>query len=170
MARLTLRPLDDADEAEAVRAHEELARDGFEFLLGWEPALDWPAYVRTVARTEQGLDLAPGRVAATFRLGVVDGRVVGRTSVRHELTPYLREVGGHIGYGVRPADRRRGHATAMLRLSLDLVRDLGVDRALVTCDDDNVGSIRTIERCGGELEDTRSDDGVAKRRYWVPTG
>jgi len=170
MAALTLRPLRAADEAEALRAHDELAADGFELLLGWEPGLSWTDYLVAVERTEQGVDLAPGRVPASFRVGVVDDRIVGRASIRHRLTPYLLEVGGHIGYCVRPADRRQGHATAMLRLSLDLVRDLGVDRALVTCDDDNVGSIRTIERCGGKLEDTRSDAGVPKRRYWVPTG
>ena len=96
----------------------------------------------------------------------VDGDdYLGRIAIRHRLTDFLLEVGGHIGYDVRPTRRREGHATSMLRQSLPWARDLGVDPALVTCDDDNVGSIRVIENAGGELEDVRG----AKRRYWVPT-
>ena len=96
----------------------------------------------------------------------VDGDdYLGRIAIRHRLTAFLLEVGGHIGYDVRPTRRREGHATEMLRRSLPWARDLGIDPALVTCDDDNVGSIRVIENAGGELEDVRG----AKRRYWVPT-
>ena len=96
----------------------------------------------------------------------VDGDdYLGRIAIRHRLTDFLLEVGGHIGYDVRPTRRREGHATAMLQQSLPWARDLGIDPALVTCDDDNVGSIRVIENAGGELEDVRG----RKRRYWVPT-
>jgi predicted acetyltransferase len=91
-------------------------------------------------------------------------------SVRHALNEALARVGGHIGYAVRPAHRRRGYATEMLRQSLVVARSVGVQRALVTCDDDNVASARTIERCGGVLQDlVRVDGRPAKRRYWVPT-
>ena len=96
----------------------------------------------------------------------VDGDdYLGRIAIRHRLTAFLLEVGGHIGYVVRPTRRREGHATEMLRQSLPWARDLGIGPALVTCDDDNVGSIRVIENAGGALEDVRG----IKRRYWVPT-
>ena len=96
----------------------------------------------------------------------VDGDdYLGRIAIRHRLTDFLLEVGGHIGYDVRPTRRREGHATEMLRQSLPWARDLGIGPALVTCDDDNVGSIRGIENAGGVLEDVRG----TKRRYWVPT-
>ncbi|WP_439938993.1 GNAT family N-acetyltransferase [Nocardia sp. N13] len=96
----------------------------------------------------------------------VDGDdYLGRIAIRHRLTAFLLEVGGHIGYDVRPTRRREGHATEMLRQSLPWARDLGIGPALVTCDDDNVGSIRVIENAGGALEDVRG----IKRRYWVPT-
>jgi predicted acetyltransferase len=96
----------------------------------------------------------------------VDGEeYLGRLAIRHVLNDFLLDVGGHIGYDVRPTRRREGHATAMLRQALPWARDLGIDTALVTCDDDNVGSIRVIEAAGGVLEDVRGD----KRRYWVPT-
>ena len=97
----------------------------------------------------------------------IDGEdYLGRLAIRHRLNDFLLDVGGHIGYDVRPSTRRRGHATAMLHGALPWARELGIDRALVTCDDDNVGSIRAIEAAGGELEDVRG----RKRRYWVPTG
>lgn len=96
----------------------------------------------------------------------VDGETyLGRIAIRHELTDFLRDVGGHIGYDVRPTRRREGHATEMLKGSLPWALALGIDPALVTCDDDNVGSIRVIEHAGGELEDVRG----TKRRYWILT-
>jgi predicted acetyltransferase len=96
----------------------------------------------------------------------VDGQdYLGRIAIRHELNDFLLDVGGHIGYDVRPTRRREGHATAMLQHALPWALGLGIDPALVTCDDDNVGSVRVIEAAGGVLEDVRG----VKRRYWVPT-
>lgn len=90
---------------------------------------------------------------------------LGRIQVRHELTDHLLQVGGHIGYDVRPSARGRGHGTAMLAAVLPRVRELGIDPALITCDVDNVASQRVIERNGGRLEDERH----GKLRYWVAT-
>ncbi|MBS2938667.1 GNAT family N-acetyltransferase [Nocardioides sp. J2M5] len=96
----------------------------------------------------------------------VDGDAyLGRLAIRHRLTDFLLEVGGHIGYDVRPSRRREGHATAMLQAALPWARELGIDPALITCDDSNLPSARVIESAGGVLEDVRG----VKRRYWVPT-
>ncbi len=97
---------------------------------------------------------------------VDDDEVVGRISLRHALTPWLLEAGGHIGYAVRPTARRRGHATVSLGLVLPVAAGRGIDPALVTCDEDNVASRRVIESNGGVLEDHRN----GKLRFWVPTG
>jgi predicted acetyltransferase len=91
-------------------------------------------------------------------------------SIRHELNEFLLRVGGHIGYVVVPEFRRQGYATAILRRSLQIAHEtLGIGRVLVTCDDDNVGSIRTIEKNGGVLENVISGPDLAKsqRRYWI---
>jgi predicted acetyltransferase len=109
----------------------------------------------------------PERFVPTTTRWWVDGEeYVGRLAIRHRLNDFLLEEGGHIGYDVRPPRRGEGHATAMLSASLPIARGLGIDRALVTCDDDNAPSIRVIEAAGGRLEDQRG----RKLRYWVPTG
>lgn len=165
-----LRPVTLADEAACRAAHEELAAEGFTFLLE-DPTLPWPAYVARLDEVARGVNLAPGRVPASFLLADVDGEVVGRASVRYELSDWLERYGGHIGYGVRPAYRRRGYAMEILRHSLSLAQKHGVESALLACDDGNLGSATVIERCGGVLENVLLDPegGPAKRRYWVPT-
>jgi len=104
-------------------------------------------------------------VSGTYLWILDDDTVVGRISLRHELTPWLREVGGHIGYAVRPSARNQGHATVALALMGTIAADRGIDPALVTCDEDNLASRTVIERNGGVLEDVRN----GKLRYWVPT-
>ncbi|MET7426826.1 GNAT family N-acetyltransferase [Dactylosporangium sp. NPDC005555] len=106
-----------------------------------------------------------GHVPSTTLWWVEDDDYLGRIAIRHRLTPHLREVGGHIGYDVRPSARRRGHATAMLRAALPVARGLGIESALVTCDVTNIASRKVIEVNGGVLGDQHGD----KLRFWLPT-
>src|SRR6476620_11460351 len=90
--------------------------------------------------------------------------MVGFLAVRHSIdTEFLRTQGGHIGYSIRPSRRRRGHASRALALALDRARELGLERVLLTCDEDNVGSSRTIETRGGVFENVVH----GKKRYWI---
>lgn len=166
---LRLRPPRLEDEAACRAAHDALAEEGFEFLLAFDPTAPWARHVALVEAHRRGDDLPEGFVPSTFLLAEVDGEVVGRTSIRHELNEFLSTVGGHVGYAVVPAHRRRGHATEILRQSLVLARALGIDRALVTCDEGNVGSAAVIERCGGRLESVVDNPrgGPRRRRYWI---
>ena len=86
-----------------------------------------------------------------FAVRESDGRIVGMVDVRRRLNDFLASFGGHIGYGVRPSERRKGYATQMLRLALDHARGLGLKSVMIACYADNTGSRRTIERCGGVL-------------------
>lgn len=127
------------------------------------------AFVATLERVAAG-DPASGKVPSDYLWitageGGPDDEVIGFLNLRHELNDWLLEEGGHIGYSVRPARRRQGHASRALALSVRRAAELGIDRVLVTCDTDNLPSARTIEACGGVLEDVRG----IKRRYWIPT-
>ncbi|CAN5908962.1 GNAT family N-acetyltransferase [soil metagenome] len=143
--------------------------DGFTFLLGYEPGTRWAQYLGRLDTGRRGIDLPADMVPATFLVAEVDGVVVGRSSIRYQLNDFLAWEGGHIGYGILVEQRRRGYATDILAQSLVIARAVGVDRVLVTCDDDNVGSASIIERCGGTFEDvvdSRVDRGLV-RRYWI---
>jgi predicted acetyltransferase len=110
-----------------------------------------------------------GIVPCTYRWITEGSRYVGAIAFRHHLTPALLNSGGHIGYGVRPSARGRGVATWALReMCSSLAAGGGPDRVLLTCDDSNAASARTIERNGGQLEDVRLDgEGQPFRRYWI---
>jgi predicted acetyltransferase len=163
-----LRPLRLEDEGDARRAHAELDGDRFAFLLDWDPSESWQVYLRKLERYKRGIDLPARWVRSTFLAAFAGRELVGRVSVRHELNDFLLELGGHIGYCVRPQHRRRGYAGEILRQGLVIARAEGVDRVLVTCDEDNVASARVIERNGGVLEDVRANpEGSARRRYWI---
>jgi predicted acetyltransferase len=165
---LRLRPLRSDDEAEFRAGHAAMAADGFTLGLGLDAAESWQNYLRWLEDCRLGRDLPSGRVPSTFLVAEADGSIVGRTSIRHELNEFLERIGGHIGYGVLPEHRRRGYATEILRQSLIVARAFGVDRVLVTCDDDNAGSIAVIERCGGRLETVEPrPPGPPVRRYWI---
>jgi predicted acetyltransferase len=143
-----------------------IAREMQEYGPLWAMADGFAHYVRLLRA--EALEDSPrpkGFVPATTLWWVEGAEYLGRIAIRHRLTPSLLELGGHIGYDVRPTARRRGHATAMLRAALPLAAGLGIERALVTCDHDNVGSRRVIEANGGVLEDRRG----VKLRYWIPT-
>lgn len=130
-------------------------------------------YLELLAEQERGANLPPNHVPSTFLFAFVGTRIVGRVSIRHSLNEFLEHVGGHIGYVVVPEFRRLGYATTILRLSVQIAREkLVIGRILVTCDDDNIGSIRTIEKNGGILENVISgpDLDKPKRRYWIEAG
>jgi predicted acetyltransferase len=168
---MKLRPLVLSDQESALQAHHELMLENWEFLLNsFNEQEPWGDFLERVENQRIGKNLGPGRVLATFLAAEVDGQIVGRVSIRHTLNEYLAKIGGHIGYGIRPAFRRNGYATEILRQSLMIANSLGVESALLTCDDDNLGSSRTIEKCNGILESkVRDSEGTLKRRYWVPT-
>ena len=155
-----------------LEALVEYRADGVGYYGRLDPAsVDDPdsfrAYVRTLLLDAlPSTGRAPGQVAQTTLWWVEGRRVVGRLSIRHELNDWLFTTGGHVGYDVRPSERRKGHATAMLAAALPFADALGVDPALVTCDHDNVGSRKVIEANGG----VPAAPTAAKLRFWVPTG
>lgn len=95
-------------------------------------------------------------------------RVVGMIDIRHDLNEYLHQFGGHIGYGVRPSERRKGYATQMLAEALKVTDRLGIKSVLVTCNEENIGSAKTIQHNGGKEDvSLTEEDGTVVRRFWI---
>lgn len=167
---LILRLPREDEEEEFLRAHRATSPDVPSFLHNYTEGMSFQRYLEVLAEQERGVNLPPNHVPSTFLFAFAGTRIVGRVSIRHSLNAFLQRVGGHIGYVVVPEFRRRGYATEMLRRSIEIAREgLVIGRILVTCDDDNIGSIRTIERNGGVLENVVSgpDFKTPKRRYWI---
>jgi predicted acetyltransferase len=164
---VVLRPFVSADEPTARAAHHDFTGTGMTFLLNFEPDLSFQSWLDTLADIERGRHLPDNTVRSAFFAAVVDGHLVGRVSVRFELNPFLASRGGHIGYAVLHEHRRRGYASEMLSLGLDVANCGAVNPVLIVCDDDNVGSATVIERCGGVLESVVTDDEGPYRRYWI---
>jgi predicted acetyltransferase len=158
------------EEAEFLRAHRATTPDVPTFLHDYDEGMPFGRYLERLVARAHGEHLPKYRVASTFLFAFDASTIVGRVSIRHALNDFLLRIGGHIGYVVVPDCRRRGYATEMLRLSVRLAHDqLGINRVLVICDDDNVASIRTIEKNGGVLENIvrAADLDTPKRRYWI---
>lgn len=110
-------------------------------------------------------DLVP---SDTFFLVNEDNRLLGAISIRHYLNEQLLRFSGHIGYGIRPTERRKGYAIAMLKLALEKCRDMGIKQVLIICDKDNIGSAKTIIANNGILENELvEDNGNIVQRYWI---
>lgn len=110
-----------------------------------------------------------GRVPdSTFFCLDIDRNIfVGAVNIRHYLNDDLFINGGHIGDGIRPSERRKGYATSMIRLALEECKKLGINRVLMVCDKDNIGSAISIINNGGILENEVIIDGVIEQRYWI---
>ena len=93
--------------------------------------------------------------------------LVGAVNIRHYCTEEMLINAGHIGDGVRPSERKKGYATAMIGLALQEAKKMGLDRVLMCCDKENIGSAKSIMKNGGVLENEVVVDGVVEQRYWI---
>ncbi len=125
-----------------------------------------PAFIALLNRRASGMDIPNGWVPETTLWIVREKRiVVGEIELRNPLNDWLRQVGGNIGYMTHPNHRSKGIATFALRAGLLILADIGLQRPLVTCRDDNLPSIRVIEKCGGTRIEDSSINGPLRRRY-----
>lgn len=133
-----------------------------------DSARQWLADTRAYA---DPATVPEGKVQATQFLAVraSDGRLVGMIQIRHYFNEYLEKYAGHIGYSVRPSERRKGYAKEMLRLALPYCKSIGLDRVLIACEPGNPASRRTILANGGVYECTVHEPGedIDLERYWI---
>lgn len=130
---------------------------------------DYNEYLKKSKKQSEGINLPEGRVPSDifFLVHNGDNRILGAIDIRYGLNDYLYNYGGHIGYGIRPTERKKGYASEMLRLALDVCREKDMDKVLITCNKSNVASSRTIVKNGGVLENEVLENEEVIQRYWI---
>jgi predicted acetyltransferase len=137
------------------------------WVLGFD-ASDFPALIENLENCSKGINLQEGLVEhSTYWLVNDKSRVLGAVNIRHRLNEKLLQNSGHIGYGIRPSERRKGNASEALRQALNIAKKLGIESALVVCYKKNIASAKTIQKNGGVLENEVEKDGEIMQRYWI---
>lgn len=171
MTRLTLIAPEESfrDQILAYRAEFLETGDSLHGCAGLDKAPSFESWLQAVRDNSREETVGRGLVPASNYLAIrlADHRLVGFIDVRHRLNDFLLQSGGHIGYSVRPGEREQGYAKEMLTLALLKCRARGMHRVLITCRKENIASARTIQSCGGVLENEIMKDGVLYRRYWI---
>ena len=118
----------------------------------------------------KSIDRCPSKTYFLIRKN--DNKLIGMINIRHHLSPKMLVHGGHIGYGIRPTERRKGYNKINLYLGLlKALEEFNLDKVMLDCDVKNLGSDKTIQALGGVLERTDIDDydGVLTNVYWINT-
>lgn len=158
------------DQKEDIRSfYDEIEKTGGE-CIGAGKAEDTGLWLEEMRNRHAGENLPEGFVREDFYLCYLGEELVGVFSLKFELTEYLLNYGGHIGYAVRPSCRRRGIATQILKQGIEIAGNAGFDRILCVCDEDNVASEKVILGNGGIFENRLYDpeEKVFVKRYWIP--
>lgn len=133
-----------------------------------ELSSDFNKYVQSLLDNHEGRNLPEGWVPCTEYWIIDDNqKYCGRISFRHMLTEALSMHGGHIGYDIVPSERGKKYASKALELCLKEVKKRGLHEVLLTCDDDNVPSIKIIELNRGILQRKIDYNGKMSRHYVI---
>lgn len=128
-------------------------------------------YIKVSREFEDPTKVPPHLVPATqfFFIRKSDNKLVGMLQVRHYFNDYLEKFGGHIGYSVRPSERRKSYAKEMLKTALPFCKEVGLEKVLITCIDGNIGSEKAILANGGVYETTvhEPNENVELKRFWI---
>ncbi|MCE7791963.1 GNAT family N-acetyltransferase [Salipaludibacillus sp. CUR1] len=158
-------------EKEYLSFYNEWKQSG-EVMIPWvieRSPFEFGKMVQSLYDNENELKLPKGWVPdSTYWLVNEESRILGCVNIRHKLTEKLLNEGGHIGYGIRPSERRKGYAARLLELSLEKADLIGIRKVLVVCDDYNTASRKTILRNGGIRDDDFTDhQGNVVHRFWI---
>lgn len=169
---LLIRPSDDyAEQIASYRQEFLLAGDSMDGTGALRKTIDVSEYIKTSIEREKPENVPMDRVPATQFLFIrkSDNRLLGMLQVRHYFNDYLEKYAGHIGYSVRPSQRRKGYAKEMLRMALPYCKKIGILKVLITCIDGNVGSEKTILANGGVYESTihEPNENIDLKRFWI---
>lgn len=168
---MILRRLTKGDEEKFFQAWKEWEPDrAMVWFSCWKPGMSFDELLAKLEDEHNGINLPDNFVPCTVLYGFDnDDNIVGRLSIRHKLSEFLKVYGGHIGYAVIEKYRGRGYATEMLRQSLPMCAKLGMQEVLLTVSEDNLPSIQVIKKCGGRFIDSFHDDAHKRitERYYI---
>jgi predicted acetyltransferase len=170
--RIVIRPMAPGRDSEFEEMLEEFRAAGETDVYKGHQSIAWQgyaAYYELLAKMRLGGYPTPDIVAMDSYFIEVNGRMAGELFIRRRLSPRLENIGGHVGYKVRPSCRNKGVATAALRLALGKLRAMGIEHALVTCKVTNGASAKVIQKCGGVRTSDVQLEGRVEQRYWVAT-
>lgn len=171
MTRLVLLPAEESWQNQILAYRTEFQQRGevLHGCAGLGQAPSFAAWLQAVRNNSREETVGDGLVPASNFLAVrqADNRLIGFIDIRRRLNESLLQFGGHIGFSVRPCERRQGYAKEMLSLALSKCRAYGLRRVLITCRKENIASARTIQSCGGILENEVFKEGELYQRYWI---
>ena len=148
-------------ETEPIRSYRSLSIDDLK--------ANFEAFIERERSHAEGKNQQEGYVPQTEFWLVDGGEYIGHVRVRQRLTEHLLQIGGHIGYDIRPGKRGKGYGNKILALGLQKAREMGIEKVRITCDVDNVPSRKIIEKNGGVLDSEipNPETGVNKARFWI---
>lgn len=159
---------DETHKQDVLDFYAEFEKAG-EICIGYAGHEDYPAWLQEKRNRKEGRDLPEGWVRENFYLCYEGSRLVGVFSLKFELTEYLLNYGGHIGYAVRRSERNKGLASEMLEQGLRQARSFGLKRVLAVCDEGNYASQRVVAKNNGVFENKMFDaeENVYVNRFWI---
>jgi len=138
---------------------------------GLDRYYNYDEWLLKVKRSVDSHNIPEGKVPANtyFFVRTTDNKIVGMINIRHKLNEFLFNEGGHIGYSIRPTERKKGYATLMLKLGLQKCKELNLDKILITCDKTNIASAKVIQNNNGILENEVFSETFSEiiQRYWI---
>lgn len=153
-----------------LEALEELRNDKEELSYIPKERETFPQFIERLHNNAKGKDLPEGWVPDSTYWLIDNDQFIGRVSIRHVLNKALSKVGGNIGYDIRPSMRKMGYGFKILEYALVKAKEIGLEKVLVTCNDDNIGSKKIIEKNGGIFQDSIQNENLPTKtlRYWIP--
>lgn len=128
---------------------------------------DFDEWLELVLSLEKDKSVNGVHASTFFSVRKSDNKIIGSIQLRHTLTEELEKHGGHIGYSVRPGERRKGYGKQQLLLVLDRARAMGIPKVMISCDKDNIASSKTAASCGGVIFCENVYQGIEQLLYWI---
>lgn len=168
---LIARELKKEDETKLLDMVDEINNfdSNFEGLTNISKIINYDLFLEKLEKNKYQELISP-KYSPQTTFGVFDGeKLVGGFNLRHIIKGDLINHGGNIGYLIRPSERKKGYGTILLALALEKAKEIGLEKVLVSCREDNIGSAKVIEKNGGVYGNNYYDKELNKtyKRYWI---